>query len=427
MRFNGSSLNAPNFGQWPSVDIISAQVTLITPMLGGGATAGEPDLHWPFRSSSIRGQLRWWWRAVYGPSFPSLDAMAEAEADLWGWGGAARDEAVHGAVGVRVRVEKSPGLSVIDLGGGINPALRNELKRLEIPAYAFGPMNSPKNLDGKKLLEGGAARVSLFLSNSSTLNEEQMSQVEDTFRRWVSFGALGSRSNRGFGSIASAQDSDRTEIKRLLSSIPPAQEWAKGRHAGFTRLSSGRPKSAAVIGKVETAASSAWDKAIACYQRFRKGVAPDIEPEHRGQNSHNLWPEPNAFRNEQGQYQMTPPGPVDGMPLPRAALGLPLPFSAMGFDLAAAGDEQASRLASPIHIKVIKADGGFRPLCVIFIQPELAACQVSGYPGNAVPRFDVADVPAIRMRSGEHKKLHGDTIPLTFASYLTDFAKWEEL
>lgn len=354
--------------------------------------------------------------------------MAEAEAFLWGWGGAASDESVHGAVGVRVQVTEKPGVSVIDLGErGSYKELRNEFERLGIPGYAFGPMNSPNNLRGKKLLEGGKATVSLSLSNAADLDDEQTAQVKDTFARWRLLGALGSRSNRGFGSISGLQPADLTEVHRILTSVPAAQEWAKRSSTGFTRLSSGSPRSVAMIGGEVKTSAEAWNRAVNYYQKYRKGVAPDIEPDHHGPNSHNLWPEPNAFRNAQGQRPYTPPGPVNGMPLPRAALGLPLPFSAMHIDLAASGDEQASRLGSPIHLKVIRSGNGFCPLCVIFIQPDLATDQVSGYPGRTVPRFSVSDVPAIRTRGGPPFRLTGDTIPLTFASYLRDLARWREL
>ena len=50
------------------------RMTIATPMVGGGIEAGEIDSRQPVRVSSIRGNLRYWWRML------NLDN----EANIWG-------------------------------------------------------------------------------------------------------------------------------------------------------------------------------------------------------------------------------------------------------------------------------------------------------------------------------------------------------
>lgn len=63
---------------------------LITPLFGGGVEPGQADPISVVRASEVRGQLRFWWRAVRGGQFATVEAMREAEEALWG--GPAREQ-----------------------------------------------------------------------------------------------------------------------------------------------------------------------------------------------------------------------------------------------------------------------------------------------------------------------------------------------
>ena len=52
---------------------------LVTPLFGGGHTAGENDLVSPISPKGIRGQLRHWWRLVSGPSLASSAGLSADE------------------------------------------------------------------------------------------------------------------------------------------------------------------------------------------------------------------------------------------------------------------------------------------------------------------------------------------------------------
>ena len=52
-------------------------------MFGGGVTAGEVDPEMPIRASALRGQLRFWWRLLYGADKEPAKLFV-AESALWG-------------------------------------------------------------------------------------------------------------------------------------------------------------------------------------------------------------------------------------------------------------------------------------------------------------------------------------------------------
>lgn len=64
---------------------------LLTPLYGGGVTAGEIDRQMPVRATAIRGQLRFWWRLLNRrrPAFcsdgqPDSGKLFAGERALWG-------------------------------------------------------------------------------------------------------------------------------------------------------------------------------------------------------------------------------------------------------------------------------------------------------------------------------------------------------
>ena len=73
---------------WKNSSLASTQVTaqceLITPMYGGGVTAGVVDKKMPIRASALRGQLRFWWRLLNSTTYPDPNDLFNAESALWG-------------------------------------------------------------------------------------------------------------------------------------------------------------------------------------------------------------------------------------------------------------------------------------------------------------------------------------------------------
>jgi len=59
-------------------------IQLITPIFGGGIKPGENDPEMLIRPSSIRGHLRFWWRATKGAKFESASQLFDREGEVWG-------------------------------------------------------------------------------------------------------------------------------------------------------------------------------------------------------------------------------------------------------------------------------------------------------------------------------------------------------
>ena len=69
---------------WDSAgtDAIVLQCRFITPVMGGGAIPKKPDERSPIRVPSIRGQLRFWWRATHRDL--DLETLRDRETQLFG-------------------------------------------------------------------------------------------------------------------------------------------------------------------------------------------------------------------------------------------------------------------------------------------------------------------------------------------------------
>ncbi|MFM8856883.1 MAG: type III-B CRISPR module RAMP protein Cmr1, partial [Actinomycetota bacterium] len=57
---------------------------MITPMFGGGVFGGVNDPSLPIRSTSIRGQLQFWWRATVGAQYSTTQDLRAAQSAIWG-------------------------------------------------------------------------------------------------------------------------------------------------------------------------------------------------------------------------------------------------------------------------------------------------------------------------------------------------------
>lgn len=60
------------------------QISLITPLFGGGAEPDKTDEEFPIRGTSIRGQLQFWWRATRGARFANHRELFIRHGEIWG-------------------------------------------------------------------------------------------------------------------------------------------------------------------------------------------------------------------------------------------------------------------------------------------------------------------------------------------------------
>jgi len=86
---------------------ISVTVQVVTPFFGGGPVARTPDEVDVVRVPTVRGHLRFWWRAVNGSRFTDSRDLYRREACLWGAvPSASNKDSGRSAVDVRIEVRE---------------------------------------------------------------------------------------------------------------------------------------------------------------------------------------------------------------------------------------------------------------------------------------------------------------------------------
>ena len=88
----------------PEIRQISVRLEVVTPILGGGVQTRSVDEIDVIRVPSVRGHLRFWWRALYAWQHPTVQALRKRESTLWGC--AATNDGGRSAIEVRIRVDR---------------------------------------------------------------------------------------------------------------------------------------------------------------------------------------------------------------------------------------------------------------------------------------------------------------------------------
>ncbi len=143
----------------------SIQLEILTPCFCRGAHKAQPEI----RTSSIRGQLRWWYRALYGTGV--------GEWELFG-----------GVNGLRLGLERDAVASQVRLWV-FNKSGAIDHHALPLP---HKPFKSPALVDG---------RFSLGWEFRPEATEDQKTAFERTLKAWAMLGGLGFRANRAAGSM----------------------------------------------------------------------------------------------------------------------------------------------------------------------------------------------------------------------------------
>jgi len=174
-------------------NVIEAKFRIVTPMFLGGADQQAEDI----RPSSVKGMLRFWWRAlnwsrlrgVAGETDTSaLSKLHDEEARLFG--SAANDG--KGGQGVFL-------LSVQTQNKQIGKPAIPQFSSLHYMAGQGVVFQKDASKDRNALLSG---EFTVKLRFRDTTNEHQRSSVVEALRVFGLLGGMGARGRRGFGSIA---------------------------------------------------------------------------------------------------------------------------------------------------------------------------------------------------------------------------------
>lgn len=205
------------------------EVEIVTPLFLGGADPKKAEL----RAPSIKGALRFWWRALYGSD--DLEDMKRREAEIFG-----SPEGKSAVIIQLVNItECKPVLNNIPRGRTftIHSSSRNKDMTLGIIDYlAYGLHKYQKGQGNVYIKEHIQPRekfkIRLFLKHNN------FEQVLTAFNILIGYGGLGARSRNGFGSVTVDKTqtalnisgniksfSAISEKSNLFSSFPQRTTW----------------------------------------------------------------------------------------------------------------------------------------------------------------------------------------------------------
>jgi CRISPR-associated protein Cmr1 len=319
------------------------------------------DRELPIRPSSIRGQLRFWWRIACG-SDESAETLFKREVAIWG--GIA--EAGPTASRVRVRVR---GVGPLDLEPAHrylpDPAAPGKFKSFPALApwaegYALFSAKGELTRDRRgiedepKVLAKPGTEFQLAIALAPSLTSEQRQEVLTTLRWWASFGGTGARTRRGLGAI-SVEGVDPVGV---------AEVTPRGGQLALRKPVSG--------------ATEAWHTAVGLLKDFRQrpglGRNPGTMPQRPGRS---LWPEADSIRALSGAADPRHSKRVVGVDgFPRAAFGLPIVFHFKDERTGDPGDHvlepadpshdnKRDRLASPLILRPYWNGGKWVPAALL--------------------------------------------------------------
>ncbi len=344
------NLTAPDFAALEPPKLNTWELTLktITPMFGGSAKTREVDSENPVRPSSVRGHLRFWWRATAGAGFSSAKELFDAEEKLWG------SATVPGLVSLRVET----------ISSGIKKPCATYPQGKTFPVFGDYPGYALFPFQGKANREGVQEQPSETLTDVQfkvilTYPPEANPQIRAAVNAWVAFGGIGARTRRGCGSLEMTSEPSLQPVQRQfdnLLTLIPGQYF---------------------VGQAQQNPTRAWKEAVELYRDFhQKENFARNEGSERNRPGRSRYPEADTIRRLSGQEAQhhAPTHPIRGFP--RADLGLPIVFhfkdkgDPEDHTLQGAKSDQ-TRFASPAITKAIAVEGGYAAALIMLNAPNV--------------------------------------------------------
>ena len=281
----------------------------ITPVFGAGVETGVLDEQTPVRGTTVRGHLRFWWRATRGRAFTDYAELRARESAIWG------DTDTPSEVDVEVRVNPNAEAKAASEFVEDNPGL----------GYVLFPFT-----EMSRGTVPGAYWKELTFHVRVWYPQEMEKEVKAALWAWANFGGIGARTRRGCGALFCkdfAPPDPRTTrawTNNALSAYlddaglcqPGPHEWASIEDGPLVNRASGKP----------VTAEEAWKKAVQTLAEYRQ-LPPHGRKGTPGKPytySRSYWPEADSLR------AITGAGIPDHMncltatkAFPRAELGLP--------------------------------------------------------------------------------------------------------
>lgn len=346
------------------------EIAVVTPLFGGGPAPGTNDPVTLIRGPSIRGQLRFWWRAARGAAFADVAALRRREGEIWGTAEAASPVTLWVSDEHRGPCRNWAEYEQDRKRGGVNstpsPVDRN------YNAYALFPFQGKAEI--KQGLRTVAEQPAMMTQSASfrlhlrwPATPDVTPDVEAAIWAWVNFGGLGARTRRGCGTLYCR------DFAPTASDMNNLAAWYTSclEKYGVNTTAESRPWP--VLGKkpplllhrrgVSLSPPQAWCHVINTLQDFRQGNVGRGGSGKRAGRS--FWPEADSLRRITGQSLPTHKcaTTTEENAFPRAEFGLPIIFHFKDSDernpqkepadCLLLPSEENGRMASPLILKAL--------------------------------------------------------------------------
>lgn len=302
----GPSVAVPNLNlsaRPPRPPLLEVTLQVVTPMFGGSASPGVVDSDHPVRASSVRGHLRFWWRACNAHRYSSITRLFDDESRLWGQTHREGQRVATSPVDVEVELDPNSTGEVIDCvmwSCSERPQRKRDSWRPkwgafpkwgDFPAYALFPFQgeapdrcAPQNtwdVPPAKALIGTRFTVHLAQSPyARTLTEEDWDGVRAALWAWITFGGVGARTRRGCGALWA--DDQSLSLSVPDQSNEPARSAIAGLQARKSLHVHGDPISKhiplpvlagaqVILRPIVQKTMPSWCEAVGAMQTYRQG------------------------------------------------------------------------------------------------------------------------------------------------------------
>lgn len=335
----------------PETESFTLRLEVVTPILGGGPKLRDVDRVDIIRPPTIRGHLRFWWRALYALGFQTPKALFEAESQLFGR--AAKEDVDEGRSPLHIRVR-------VHSEGWLDPNNVNMSGRNETPgSYVLWPAQKQKRTRTRPEVPPAPRRMpktketelEILFDLTISAPGDQMPALRNALRAWILFGGYGSRSRRGLGSLTVAGEVENGTLKQdAQANWLPAEATRDAINELFDEnedvFDSRKNLSDAVFpsdtpslrgasllaGNPNANAYGCWQTVLGWLKEFRQGAPGARAPDPTGQNkraSISNWPEADKIRHLSNPGRIGrwahDPNRHNAMPAwPRAGFGLPI-------------------------------------------------------------------------------------------------------
>ncbi|MFD3164295.1 type III-B CRISPR module RAMP protein Cmr1 [Herpetosiphon sp. NSE202] len=371
---------------------------LITPLFGGGVEAGVNDPITPIRASGIRGQLRFWWRAIRGGGYSSIEKMREEESKIWGSASTSSDSEKNQQLFRSVQINVTEVIHIEEQGVPMvikpykveektnepNKFITKPNKQNVVPLYIAFPLQ-PTSEEAQQIGKENRHDQIKYLTNNLkftleiTYPESFKLEIQAALWAWETFGGVGGRTRRGFGSIRRTDDltypDTMKDFKPWLDTNFKKYSLLKHLHR-FPQLEIHNSLRFMIFYKtIKSGLFGMWRNLIENFRDFRQAKNDD------GRSS---WPEPNQIRRITKQHlkHHNPDNVQAGQQhkiikaFPRAQFGLPIIFqfkdnrygsdrkdldprpTTLGLVNPNDSKKESERLASPLILKTFQCTNG---------------------------------------------------------------------